>query len=631
MRQIASAVVMVLLASLMVVSHAVKAKTQEPSSDIMLVWDQMLGIFTAFVRQPNTAIGMDLGLQPGDKLVVQVLSGGVADQAGLKTGDILAKPPKDMYRPGITAEIAVRRGTENLLVSLTTRFHTDLTELIQPAVAKTPRKLLVGSKDTDDFKTITAALTAVRQGDEIAVGPGIYREQLLLLSGVTLSGSGAGLTRIESRQPLRLVNAVSVVVRNLSIATTKAKSDKDRLTAIQVMNSQSVQLSDCAVQATSGTLITVSRSADLLVTGCILQGSEKVFGISAANSWLSISDSTFNDLGIAIEVKKGGAAITGNGFDGNTLSIRAIAAQSIVRQNVITGSDIKKDICVAIAGCQSQIVDNIIRNCRFGIGSQNAVAAIENNSISENHDGISVFAGHVTIDRNAIYSNANNGIVVTVPDKKNPPKNQSATISGNTISLNKRNGIRAEQASGLRIVENVIEANSFGISTADSSIDIARNTIIYQKVAGVMVRAGSSVSVERNIVAFNKYGVAIDIDADAELAGNSVYGNIARKTHPLRDGNYLRLDRVRMSSGEALRVRIFPAYDLQGEGDISLEPEFVESGSDYGLTPGSDLADFASRAGQIGAVPVDGGAKVPVSTIAARAPENEFEPAPICN
>ena len=81
------------------------------------------------------------------------------------------------------------------------------------------------------------------------------------------------------------------------------------------------------------------------------------------------------------------------------------------------------------------------------------------------------------------------------------------------------------------------------------------------------------------------------------------------------DGNFLRKDRLVTRSGEKIHIRVCPAYDLKSNTDISVDPRFVELGSDYRLRLDSPLAKKRGKDNTfVGAFPISVDYLIPKSS-----------------
>jgi parallel beta-helix repeat protein len=286
-------------------------------------------------------------------------------------------------------------------------------------------------------------------------------------------------------------------------------------------------------------------------------------------------------------------------LDANNWGIIAKDADSIIRDNSISG---KGHGGLLLGGGRALIEGNTIRRLGNGIHLNDTDATMRKNTVTQNGNGILVIGGKDRIYNNAIFYNRADGVSVRASESESTPLKGDVEIVGNTVSNNGVAGLRAAQGTSVAVKSNVIEANWVGTWVDGAQLHFSSNTVVYHSWTGIRIGAGSQVELDHNIVAYNPEGIFIDVTARAELAYNDVYGNLATSAFPLIDANYVRQDRLPTATGERIRIKVFPAYDLKGPSDVSVDPEFVDAPKDYRPAAGSALAKLASKGDVIGAL-----------------------------
>jgi parallel beta-helix repeat protein len=202
--------------------------------------------------------------------------------------------------------------------------------------------------------------------------------------------------------------------------------------------------------------------------------------------------------------------VTINGFRFNSLDAPGIvvggagedtkATNCLIKNNMITAR--KMGILVSDFAENCIIDSNIITNCdENGIHHNGrGINTISNNRIEGNQHGIVIseaFTGSAVITGDTIIKNRNNGVDIQRPN---------VTLRRNIISENTENGILVRNASDYITIgdSNLIESNGFsGIDIGGyASVKITRNTIKKNERYGIFT-GGSSI-IEENAISENK-------------------------------------------------------------------------------------------------------------------------------
>lgn len=128
-----------------------------------------------------------------------------------------------------------------------------------PAPAKGSLLVAQGGRYPD----IASAMNAARSGQTVYVGPGVYRGEVLLKSGVRLQGAGPASTRLESEgggRALRGEGATDVVVDGFTLAAAPT---------LVWLRASHVRLSHCVLQGPGGRGLAAERGSRVVLSDCI--------------------------------------------------------------------------------------------------------------------------------------------------------------------------------------------------------------------------------------------------------------------------------------------------------------------------------------------------------------------------
>lgn len=551
------------------------ARANEPS--LISKWNENLGIF--YVKATE-ALGLDLNIAKESFVVTAVLRNSAADNAGLKRGDsILSIPPEMWNRPGKSGVVKISRGGQVSQVNITSKQHTfkDPKMVDENIPSSVPRTIVVDQTGKGDCRTITGALLAAGFGDTVLIQDGIYKEGLVLRNGINIKGTDR--THIQGMMAFRSFGSSEITIEELAIAAT--------YTGFTISDSSKITLNNCDITIESGEAISVSGSDGVIIKNCTLKGQDKTRGIVVSGSKVRITDNMIFEFDHGIVLKEASvSSVLHNLLDANRKTSLAVYDSEITAEkNSITGK--MEALGIYLKNSKCSVKENSIHRHNAGIRAEQTGGKLINNSISQNNYGIMVALGRMEISDNRVLDNKL-GVLL---GSSGPDLNASekAVVLRNKITGNVYGGINVLNFRA-DIHYNLIEANGAGISVERSTADIRNNTIVLQKGHGISIMHDSEASIYNNILAFNSFGMSSDITCSLKTGFNDVYGNLARKEFPLIDGNFLRKDRLVTRSGEKIHIRIWPAYDLKSNTDISVDPQFVESGSDYRLRPDSALA-----------------------------------------
>jgi parallel beta-helix repeat protein len=555
-----------------------------------------------YVMSVNDALAKDLALdRASGGLVVAVVRGGAADAAGIRPGEIVTgwTPDQVWSENGKTGTVRVLRNKREQAVAVTSRKMPDeaTTALIRAAApARAARKVTVDPAGKGDYRTVSGAMMRAVAGDEIVLAPGRYTEAAFLAPGVTLRGAERSLVRVEAKVPWYLVGPGSITLSQISFSNS----------GVAFTAADKVVVNDCAF-AVAEKLVAIHASAvrSLAITKSTISGAAASSGISAYGSTVAVSESVFSNHGEAAIrlLANSRGELNGNVLNGNWNGIMASASTVNATGNILTGRfdpDAKTDRSAygfRLTKSGGTLTKNVVRRHEYGyyVSAAPTPVKIVETTATQGRWGIVLIGSAAEVTDSLLMQNLRDGFYVANPEKDPPAGPLAVSLTRSTVSGNGNRGVSIRKFKSVALRENLIEANGTGLAIEDSTATVENNTVVLQRNTGIYVVGNSDVEVFNNIVAFNSHGLLFDIAASRSTGFNNVYGNLASKSFPLRDGNYTRVDRYTTRAGEKVRLDISPAYDLKAETDVSIDPGFVKPGTDYSLKPDSRLARTAGR------------------------------------
>ncbi|WP_249779954.1 right-handed parallel beta-helix repeat-containing protein [Bradyrhizobium sediminis] len=567
-------------------------------ADVRANWDYLVG---AFFSPVSPELARDLGIPEKASLVLGVGKGGPLDRAGIERGDVIVAIDNRLTEAGKSGNVTILRQGNRVTKTITTeQYDLDRAELVSPQTAAAPRTITVGPSGGGNYRTITAAIVKSSSGDTIIVQSGIYREELVAVSGIRIQTKDSGIVAVEAANPLRLVGVNNVSVDGVTPAIQSGPSPSG--TGMVVQNASGITLKNFSVEV-SGTQagIAVSKSRDVLIRNVAISGGADTFGIRLSGSQAAIADSVLHGHKIGVGIGSGNrGVILQNLFAENQYAVVSKDSELTIRGNSIGGAG---NFALALVGSRALIEANTIRDYQVGVDLTGVEATLTGNTASQNQNVVQIHGGNVRVTANTMYFNQGNGVTVETGKRDARLATARVDVGGNKISMH--NGIAILAGSGTEAVisGNIVEANQHGILVLDGRAVISGNTVVYQKNKGLEIVGGQAdVSLDHNLVAYNLIGVAVDVDAKARLNYNNVYGNLARREYPLLDGNYLRTDQLPTGSGDKFYISVMPADDLKGATDTAFDPGFGDTPGNYQPGANSELARLASEGHTIGAI-----------------------------
>jgi hypothetical protein len=208
-----------------------------------------------------------------------------------------------------------------------------------------------------DYPTIAAAVLAVPDGTEIVVGPGMYREQLVLGRGLTISGEG-GRDNVILDGPrgecVKISNG-SATVRGI---TVWGGGDQP---AVEVAGAAQLTIVDCDVISTR-TGARVTGTAELRAVQSSFKDSPKGVFVDSGK-FLAEDCSFFQCRESALYLKGGVTRIRGSEFSSNSQGVDLRAGSLNVEDSELSRNGFAVWAYISEA-------DAIFRRCTFKGGQQ---------------------------------------------------------------------------------------------------------------------------------------------------------------------------------------------------------------------------------------------------------------------
>ena len=565
-------------------------------------WGPGLGLYITTV---TPALARDLHLdQEKGLLVLAVVRSGPGDQAGLKPGDVITglSDSNAWSAEGKRTRIEfVHSGRMQSAEVVSGKIaEGQPLDLVEPEVVGRPiQTYVVDAAGSGNFTTIAGALFSARVGDTISLKPGRYNESVLVRSGVIIRPVENSPVRIESDQPWLLKGPGTFDVSGLAFAGS----------GLRVENVDKANIANNTfVMGPQGTALWLVSSRKVTISRCSFQGTVETVGVQADHSEITVADSMFLDNGkVAVLLANNSQAdIHRNLMERNTNGINATDSSLVAERNTMAGvwgPDRKDDSNSAVwAGKSAATINkNFVRRYSRGIQLINASvpAVISDNTVTQSMYAVVVLGSGASLNKNLLIQNSGDGVYVGVPQKADAITTAEVTINQNTISQNDGTAINAEAFGHLTVKENLIEANHWGIRVDNvPAASLENNTVVLQTSTGINVRGQTDVRIYNNIVAFNGFGIFADVSSHRESGYNDVFGNLVSTDFPLRDGNYGRYDRYTTPDHKRVPIEIYPAYDLKAATDLNIDPGFVKVGSDYSLKITSQLIEIRGQDGR---------------------------------
>ncbi len=572
----------------------------DANSPLRTSWSNAMGAYVAFANG-STDLATDLGDEDAI-LFVAIGKGSAAQAANLVRGDVMVTRP-DRLEAGHPAEFTISRLGVRYSIRLDAREHERPKEIAEGSAGRAGNTLIVDPSGNGDCRTITRALSLSGRGGTILVSDGVYHELLYLPSEVTLQAHEGHAPMIETE--LNISGVSEVTVDSLLLKSLP------NLSPVRIVNASDVTITNLEIEQVASSdkadktqnAIVALDSKDVVVSDCRIDGRPKLIGINSTRSEGTIKDNVVSNCYLALRIAESpGTAVTHNLLLSNTQGLSVRNSQATVAENTITGTT---------EGDGAQLIDsqvtfqhNSIRKSVRGIGVHGGKSQIKNNSFLQNQAANSISSGRVEIAGNTYSDNRYYGVGLFRSAEAEDEAMQ-VKIQHNSFSHNEQVAIRLGPGTDAEIAFNLIEDSRWRIHAQDASCKISNNTIAAQSMAGVEIEGTSKVRMRDNIIAFNTRGIRMASEASLTSESNNVFGNLATKTLPLADGNYVRVGWVPLTTGNRWRADIFPAYDLAGASDIHEDPKFVKLGSDYRLASNSPLAELSGSNGKgIGALGV---------------------------
>lgn len=442
--------------------------------------------------------------------------------------DVLASAAATLTETAIAAESSTPAMAAQA-VALVSQAREELTSTATATAAATRREVYVDAANAraDDknagtqaapLKTIARAMAMLRPGDDVIVGPGVYREGVVIpsLAGATVR------TTLRAATPGTTVIKGSAVVKDFSASglgtQIVAWPVEPAMVLVNGVPLQQVEGTVFGGYPFSGRYLEIAKSQGQLWPG---RRSGSPTTMAAGSFFYDTSAKLLHIKPIAtlqsadlVEVSnqrhvlKGAAAekftVQGITFEHANTSIYADQGALLLEGNDIVVNNVEvrnvDSFCVQLQGNRNQLLNSRLTRCgQVGINAGGDAVLIQGNTVTEaNWRGFNKWwaAGGMKlvgspkltnsfVRANTVYNNAGDGIWIDWLQRAN-------TIEDNVSAYNTGFGIH-------------YEASSFGV--------IRRNRVYGNAQRGIYLNLASDTLVERNSVFLNAMeGVAVVLD-----------------------------------------------------------------------------------------------------------------------
>ena len=498
------------------------------------------------------------GPQPVD-LLIQDCGGGTLDWRIDCNWPWLTFEPSVGSAPGTVNEVSLSAVLEGMPQGI----HQALLTVSGSDAANSPQAVLVTLriKGTlhvpDQFGTIQAAISAAMEGETIEVGPGIYKESLLLQRKVKLVGIDRPVIDANSAQQdigVRLA-ADGCTLDGFQIIA--------RTTGISVDSSNNTISNNLVTAGTSGIILGYQKSGNTLldneIVGC---GAAGLTLTASPNNTLRrnrIHDNMVNfDITTSRTSDYENDIDTSNTVDGKPLyylvgksdvvidkasdagCVVAVNCTDVMISDVTlshnrygvlffntTGSRIERVVATDNSGAglslqsssSNSLVGNMVARCPYGIQlSQCTGNALQKNVMTDNRYNFSCSGGSTShYEHTVATSNTVDGKPIYYLVGAQKAGINASTRAGCVFAVN---------CSGI-LVENLTLVNNGAavtfVNTTDSTIENV--TAASNDLAGIVLRSCTHGAVRQSSIVGNRDGIAIDGSTDIQLESNSVSRN----------------------------------------------------------------------------------------------------------
>lgn len=395
------------------------------------------------------------------------------------------------------------------------------------------------------FKSINAAMAILQAGDDVVIGPGTYREAVVI---PTLAGA-------VTRTTLRASMAGTAVIKGSAVVTGFAASGLGTQAVNWAVEPAMVLLNGAPLRQVGGTVfggypgsgsyMATAKSIGNLwparLAGDASTMTAGSFYYDGATKKLHLKTSTSLQASDVVEVSNQRHVLKGAAADKVTLQGLRIehANTSVFDQQgavLLQGNDIVIDdiavhnvdsFCVQLQGNRNQLINSRFTRCgQAGINAGGDAVLIQGNTVSEaNWRGFNKWwaAGGMklvgvprltnsTVRANTVHNNAGDGIWVDW-------KNAGITIEDNTAAYNTGFGIHYEASTTGLIRRNYVYGNSqrgIYLNLVSDTV-VERNSVFMNTMEGIAVVLDDRVSadttfspnrnkVQLNVIAWNDQG-----------------------------------------------------------------------------------------------------------------------------
>ena len=281
--------------------------------------------------------------------------------------------------------------------------------------------IAVDRRGSSGHATIQAAINAAMPGDTVVIADGLYKENLILKSGIALRGRGSGLSRIEGDGDRPVIYGQGL--EDVTLSGLSISSGRNKNIPLILLTASKISISNTLLYGSPLSAVEAKNGSEVNIKYSLIKGN-RGSGLLSSGSKISIEKSFISGNGFfGIEIKEKGEASIKDSYinenqtggvlvrEGGKVSLQ----NNLIIGNIFNGIWIKDAICQAsnntIAGntkagifleptAKGEISNNILYRNNTGIkgnGDQNKMGISTTNNLFwgnlENYSGLSKGAG----------------------------------------------------------------------------------------------------------------------------------------------------------------------------------------------------------------------------------------------
>ncbi|MER6992718.1 AAA family ATPase [Saccharopolyspora hirsuta] len=401
----------------------------------------------------------------------------------------------------------------------------------------------VSPTEPDCYRTVGDAISSARDGDVIAIRPGVYPEPIVLDRDVTLSGSGSpGDVRIEAAgAPVLRVSAEHAEVSGIEFAHSGGEVAVD-------LQSGALGLDECEVTANSEVAVVVRRGAQLRADTTTVRNPGGAGVLAFDGGAAQLTGCTVTSVGTtAVVARSGGApvlvdcAITGAkgavlAADGGRGELRNCRISDITGTAIV----VEERSELTVTGTELSAVDGVgvlsasgsrpvLRDCRLRDTTAQAVVVVQESAVELDRvtaDGarghaVQVLEGSTADLSECVLTGTGHDAVVAGAD--GTVRLVSCEITGGAA-----NGVLAERQAVVTVRDSkVVGTAATGLLARDQARLAVDGGEVRECQTGVVWRDHADGSITGCAVRDNLGdGIAVDSDQPVEVTGCTAERNL---------------------------------------------------------------------------------------------------------